>query len=105
MEGLSVPEDDPTPHSPFVTLAQGQLEAFDPDRTAGADALGLGKVGGSFREEELVGAFLTTSSVFVDFSQMIVHFKSLFFSGAQDNQKAAGYPAAPQPKVLIGHIM
>jgi hypothetical protein len=105
MEGLSVPEDDPTPDSPFVTLTQGKFEAFDPDRTAGADALGFGQIGGTFREEELMGAFLTTSSVFVDFSQMIVHFKSLFFCGAQDNQKAAGSPAAPQPKVLIGHIM
>jgi hypothetical protein len=52
-----------------------------------------------------MGAFLTTSSDFVDFSQVIVHFKSLFLCGGQDNQKAAGSPAAPQPKVLIGHIM
>jgi hypothetical protein len=71
-----------------VTLTQGQFEAFDPDRTASADALGLGQVGWSFREEELVSSFFATSSVFVDFSQMVVHCKSLLLIGVQDNQKS-----------------
>jgi hypothetical protein len=88
-----------------VTLTQGQFEAFDPDRTASADALGLGQVGGSFGEEELMRPFFATSSVLVDFSQMVVHCKSLLLIGVQDNQKSRRSPAAPQPKVLIGHIM
>lgn len=91
MEGLPVPKDDPAPDSPFVALTKGQFETLDADRTACTDALGVGQIRRSFREEELVGPFLRTSSVFVDFSQMVVHFKSLFFGGVQDNQKAAGF--------------
>jgi hypothetical protein len=71
-----------------VTLAQGQFEALDPDRTACANALGLGQVRGSFGEEELMAPFLATSSVFMDLSQMVVHFKSLFFSWVPGESKS-----------------
>ena len=63
MIGLAIPEDDTSPHTPLVTVAQGDLEAFDLYRAATTDALCLGQLTWLLREEELVAALVTTSSV------------------------------------------
>lgn len=40
--GLAIPEDDTTPYTPLQVLAEGNLEALDPQMALGADPLRLG---------------------------------------------------------------
>jgi hypothetical protein len=63
--GLAIPEDDATPHAPFVTITQGNLQTLHLDRADTTDPLGFGQLCGLFREEQLVTALMATSSEFL----------------------------------------
>jgi len=67
-EGLAIPEDDTTPDAPFVTVAQGDLEALDPDGAGPTDPLRCSQLRGLLREEQLVAAFAATSSELLQLS-------------------------------------
>ena len=91
IEGLAIPEDDPTPNSPFLTLADRQVQALHLDRHSSQIAEPPPDRTGVPRRRAR-GPLLSTSTVIVEGLELCVHVDFLCLSGEKESRRVLRRP-------------